>query len=76
MEKRKPRQLSGGIEFDGATIEEAIKKALATLKVKKNEVEIEVLKEEHKGLFGMEGAHPARIKITPKKKRNTEGNRD
>ena len=55
------------IEIEAATIEQAIKQALKVLQLKKSEVEIEVLKEEHKGLFGMEGAHPARIKATPKK---------
>ena len=52
------------IEVEGAHIEEAIRKAIKTLKAKKQEVTIEVLKEEHKGLFGMEGAKRAHIRAT------------
>ncbi len=54
------------IEVEAITVEEAIKKALKMLDAKKNEVTIEVLKEEHKGLFGMEGAEKAKIKATLK----------
>jgi len=56
------------IEVEGTTIEEAIRKALKTLHVHKEDVKIEVLKEEHKGLFGMKGATPARIKVSLKAK--------
>ncbi len=52
------------IVVEAITVEEAIKKALKTLHVKKSEVSIKVLKEEHKGLFGMEGAHRAKIRVT------------
>lgn len=54
------------IEVEAVTIEEAIRKALKTLQAKKQQVEIEVLKEEHKGLFGMEGAELAKIRVTLK----------
>lgn len=56
------------IEVEAKTTQEAIKTALAKLKVKKKDVEIKVLREENKGLFGMEGAEPAKIKVTIKKK--------
>lgn len=56
--------LSG--EFEGATVEEAIKKAIKALKVKRNMVKIEVLSEEQKGLFGMPGARPAKVRVTLK----------
>lgn len=56
------------IEIEAKTTQEAIKMALKKLKVKKEDVEIKVLREEHKGLFGMEGAELAKIKITIKKK--------
>ncbi len=56
------------IEVEASTIQEAIKKALATLQVKEKEVMIKVLKEEHKGLFGMEGAERAKIRATLKEK--------
>ncbi|MFH1837410.1 MAG: Jag N-terminal domain-containing protein [Candidatus Omnitrophota bacterium] len=58
MKKRKT------IEVEALTVEEAIKKALTLLKAEEKEVVIEVLKEEHKGLFGMKGAELAKIKVT------------
>jgi len=54
------------IEVEAITVEEAIRKALKALHAKKREVTIEVLKEEHKGLFGMEGAEKAKIRVTLK----------
>ncbi|MFH1552904.1 MAG: Jag N-terminal domain-containing protein [Candidatus Omnitrophota bacterium] len=54
------------IEVEDITVEKAIQKALKTLHAKKQEVTIRVLKEEQKGLFGMEGAEPAKIKVTLK----------
>jgi len=55
------------IEVEAKTTKEAITIALAKLKAKKEDVEIKILREEHKGLFGMEGAEPAKIKATLKK---------
>lgn len=55
-----------GLEFEGKTVSEAIKLALKELKLKRNQVDIEVLCEEEKGLFGMEGAKLAKIKVTPR----------
>jgi spoIIIJ-associated protein len=52
------------LEVEGKTIEEAIKKALKELKVPREKVKIEVLSEEKKGLFGMPGAKPAKIRVT------------
>ncbi len=60
---------SEGIEVEGKTVAEAIKKALAELKLKRNQVKIEVLSEEQKGLFGMPGAKPAKIRVTLKKEK-------
>jgi spoIIIJ-associated protein len=51
------------IEITGKTIEEAIKKALKLLKTSKEKVKIEVLSEEEKGLFGMPGARPAKVRV-------------
>ena len=56
------------IEVEGKTIEEAIKKALKQLKVNRESVRIDVLCEEQKGLFGMEGAKPAKVKVRLLKK--------
>lgn len=54
------------IEVEGADVEEAIKKALEILNVSREEIEVKVVCEEKKGLFGMEGAKPAKIKVTLK----------
>lgn len=64
------RQIS--IEVEGKTVEEAIKKALQQLKLPRHKVKIEVLSEEEKGLFGMPGAKPAKIRVSIKEgKENT-----
>lgn len=52
------------IEVEGKTVEEAIKKALKELKLPRNRVKIEVLSEEEKGLFGMPGAKPAKVRVS------------
>lgn len=52
------------IEVEGSTIEEAVRKALKELKLSRDKVKIEVLSEEEKGLFGMPGAKPAKIRVT------------
>lgn len=52
------------IEVVGKTREEAIKKALDKLQATEGEVTIKVLKEEQKGLFGMEGREQAKIRVT------------
>jgi len=58
------RKLS--IEVSGRTIEEAVKKALKELKLPREKIKIEVLSEEEKGLFGMPGAKPAKIRVSIK----------
>lgn len=64
--------LKSSIEVEGKSIKEAIKKALAELKVPRNKVKIEVLSEEEKGLFGMPGARPAKVRVSlVKSKENT-----
>lgn len=63
MGDRKPRSL----EVEGSTVEEAIKRALEQLGVSREDISIKVVSEEKKGLFGMEGAKPAKIKVTLKK---------
>lgn len=61
------------IEFEGKTIEEAVQKAVAHMGTEKSRLNIKVVSEEQKGLFGMRGAKPARIRVSiadnkPKKK--------
>lgn len=52
------------IEIEGKTVEEAIRKALKQLKVSRKYLKIQVLSEEKKGLFGMDGAKLAKIRVT------------
>jgi spoIIIJ-associated protein len=52
------------IEVEGKTVEEAIDKALKVLKLTRDKVKIRVLSEEQKGLFGMPGAKPAKVRIS------------
>jgi spoIIIJ-associated protein len=60
------------IEVEGRTVEEAVKKALKELKLPRQKVKIEVLSEEEKGLFGMPGAKPAKVRVSViKGKENT-----
>ena len=51
------------IEVEGATVKDAIKKGLEKLGVSRDKIEVKVLAEENKGLFGMEGARRAKIRI-------------
>jgi len=55
------------IEVEGRTSQEAIKVALKKLGVARTQVKVEILTEEDKGLFGMNGARPARVRVTLKK---------
>ena len=56
------------IEVEAKTTQEAIKIALERLNAKREDVEVKILREENKGLFGMEGAELAKIKAVVKKK--------
>jgi predicted RNA-binding protein Jag len=53
-------------EFEGATTEEAIIKAEQTLKVGREALDIKIVCEEKRGLFGMRGAKLAKIKVAKK----------
>lgn len=50
-------------EFEGSTIDEAINKATAKLGVPKSKLDIKIVCEEKRGLFGMRGAKTAKIKV-------------
>ena len=52
------------IEVEGKSVEEAVKKALKELKLPRDKVKIEVLSEEKRGLFGMPGAKPAKVRVS------------
>lgn len=50
------------IEIEAVSVREAIQIAAKRLKVPKKQLEIRVLSEGQAGLFGMDGAKPAKIK--------------
>ncbi|NPV26816.1 MAG: protein jag [Firmicutes bacterium] len=54
------------VEKSGKTIDEAIEAALAELGVGRENVEIEVLEEGNKGIFGIIGVRLARVRLTVK----------
>ena len=56
------------IEVEGVSVEDAINKALGILKVAREDIDVKIVCEEKKGLFGMEGAVKAKIKVSLKKK--------
>jgi len=62
----KYKQKPEAIEVEARTAQEAIKIALAKLGLHKSEVDIEVLREENKGLFSMKGAKLAKIRAKKK----------
>jgi len=62
------KHISKGVEFEGCTVEDAIKKATEELGVSRDKILVKVVCEEKKGLFGMEGAKPAKIKVVRKAK--------
>lgn len=55
-------------DFEGATVEDAIKNAMKSLNASREEIDIKIVCEEQKGLFGMEGAKTAKIKVILKEK--------
>ena len=56
------------LEITGKNIEDAIEKGLQELNCSREEVEIKILDEGTKGLFGLMGAKPARVRLTAKDK--------
>jgi len=50
-------------EFEGNTVDDAINKAALKLGVPKNRLDIKIVCEEKRGLFGMQGAKTAKIKV-------------
>lgn len=56
------------IEKNGKTVEEAFKTALDELKVSAEDVEMEILESPSKGIFGLFGAKPAKVRVTLKEK--------
>jgi predicted RNA-binding protein Jag len=70
----KPKQKSNSpkagyqeAEFEGNSTEQAINKAEKSLGIDREHLEIKVVCEEERGLFGMKGAKSAKIKVLYKK---------
>ncbi|MBN2373292.1 Jag N-terminal domain-containing protein [bacterium] len=57
-------QTHSHIEIEAPTVASAVEIALKQLHVYREQVEIEVLREEKKGLFGMKGESLAKIRAT------------
>jgi spoIIIJ-associated protein len=56
-------------EFEGKSVEDAIEKALKALNVSRETIDVKVVCEEQRGLFGMDGAKSAKIKVKIKEKK-------
>ncbi|MBF0252881.1 MAG: Jag N-terminal domain-containing protein [Candidatus Omnitrophica bacterium] len=54
------------IEIEAKTISEAIKKAISLFHADKDQLDIHVVKEEKRGLFGMNGSEQAKIRVKKK----------
>jgi spoIIIJ-associated protein len=52
------------VTIERTTVDEAVKAALEELKAEREEVEIEVINEPSKGLFGLIGSKNAKVKVT------------
>ena len=61
--------MSKALEFEGNTVDAAIRKAVKTLNVTRETLNIKVVCEEQRGLFGMAGAKAAKIKVAIKVKK-------
>ena len=61
------------IDVEGRTVQEAIGKGLKVLGVQRNNVTVQILAEESKGLFGMRGAKPAKVRLTVRSSGHKKG---
>ncbi len=59
-------KISKNLEVEGASVEDAINKAMRILGVSRESLVVKVLCEEKRGLFGMAGAKPAKIMVSLK----------
>ncbi|MBI1953262.1 MAG: Jag N-terminal domain-containing protein [Candidatus Omnitrophica bacterium] len=57
----------GPVEAEGKTVKEAIAKGLKILGATRSQVSVKVLVEESRGLFGMRGTNPARVRVSMKR---------
>ena len=54
------------VEAEGATVKQALVKALQLLGACRDQVIVKILSEEERGLFGMKGPSPAKVRVTLK----------
>lgn len=66
---KKMRSSPKSIEVEGGTAEEAIKKAAEIFNVSRDDISVKVVCEEKRGLFGMEGEKPAKIRASLRAKK-------
>ena len=57
------------VEIEGNTVEDAIKKAVEFFSVPRYALKVKVVCEEKRGLFGMEGAKLAKIRVALKEQK-------
>ncbi len=62
MKQKTPRSIT----VEGRTVHDALAKALSILGVPRKSVMVKVLAEENRGLFGMRGSKPAKVRVTLK----------
>jgi len=60
------KESSKFIEIEGKTTQEAIKLALAKIGVSRDKVMVKILSEGERGLYGMSGSKPAKVRVTLK----------
>ncbi len=58
--------MTQGIEVSGRTVEEAVREALAHLELPRERVQVDVLEEPTRGVLGLIGQRPARVRVTPR----------
>ena len=62
------KNFNKNIKIEGKTVDDAIRKALEFFKVSRHDINVRIVSEEKRGLFGMEGAKPAKIIVNLKEK--------
>ncbi|MBU4342521.1 MAG: Jag N-terminal domain-containing protein [Candidatus Omnitrophica bacterium] len=64
--QRSKKHLQEVVEVEAKTAQEAIRIALHKLRAERSDVDIQVLREENKGLFSMQGARLAKVRVKKK----------
>lgn len=58
--------MAQSVEKTGKTVDEAVQEALEALGLTRDEVDVEVLEEPARGILGLVGQRPARVRVTAK----------